>query len=55
MDENNIQILYEGLTEEFQALARMHTTVIGNLLEEFNDQMLLMLGTERASKKIAQG
>ena len=48
-------MVHEDLIEEFQALASMHTTVIRNLLEEFNDQMLLMLGTERASKKIAQG
>ena len=47
MDENNIQILDEDLTEEFQALARTHTMTIKNLLEEFNDdQLLLMLDTE---------
>ena len=37
MDENSIQILREDLIEEFQALARTHTTAIRNLLEEFND------------------
>ena len=47
IDENNVQILREDLNKEFQALARTHTTVIGNLLQEFNDdQLLLMLETE---------
>ena len=40
MDENNIQILREDLTEEFHTLAGTHTTAIGNLLEEFNDDQL---------------
>ena len=47
MDENSIQILHEDLTKEFQALDQTHTTAIGNLLEEFNnDQLLLMIETE---------
>ena len=37
MDENNIQMVREDLTEDFQALAKTHTIEIGNLLEEFND------------------
>ena len=42
MNENSIQILHEDLTEEFQALAKSHTTAIEQLLEEFNeDQMFL--------------
>ena len=51
MDKKSIQILHEDLTEEFQALACTHTTAIGTLLEEFNnDQLLLaieMKGYER--------
>ena len=47
MDENNIQLVREDLAEDFLALAKMHTTEIGNLLEEFNnDQLLLMIETE---------
>ena len=37
MDENSIQILREDLTEEFQALAKTHTTAIEQLLEELID------------------
>ena len=49
MDENNIQMVWEDLTVDFQALAKMHTTVIESLLKEFNnDQLLHMLETERA-------
>ena len=33
MDESSIQILREDLTEEFQALAKTHTTTIEHLLE----------------------
>ena len=51
MDENSIQVLHEDLTEEFRALASTHTTTIGKLLEEFNDdQLLSMLDTENASR-----
>ena len=47
MDKNNIKILREDLTAEFQAFTQTHTTVIGNLLEEFNDdQLLLSIETE---------
>ena len=42
MNKNSIQVLCEDLTEEFQALARTHTTAIGTLLEEFNDDQLLL-------------
>ena len=42
MDENNIQVLREDLTEEFHALAHTHTTAIGTLLEEFTDDQLLL-------------
>mgnify|MGYP007132919331 CR=1 FL=1 len=42
MDENCIQILREYLTEEFHALTQTHTTVIGHLLEEFNDDLMLL-------------
>ena len=49
MDENNIQMVWEDLTEDFQALAKIHTTEIGNLLKEFNDdQLLLLIETEQA-------
>ena len=55
MDESSIQVLQEYLTA-FQALASTHTTAIGNLLAEFDDdQLLLMLETERAFKKATQG
>ena len=37
MDESSIQILREDLTEEFQALAKTHTTAIEQLLEELID------------------
>ena len=43
MDEYNIQMVQEDLTEDFQALAKTHTMEIGNLLEEFNDDQLLLL------------
>ena len=47
MDENNIQLLREDLTEEFYALARSHTTAIEQVLEDFNDdQMLFRLEAE---------
>ena len=56
MDESNIQVLREDLTDEFQALASTHTTAIGNLLEEFNDdQLLLVLETKFAFKEAASG
>ena len=42
MDENNIQILYKDLTEEFHALAKTQTTSIRHLLEEFNDDQMLL-------------
>ena len=49
MDDNNIQMIREDLTEDFHALADAHTKAIGTLLEEFNDdQMLLMIETEQA-------
>ena len=41
MDENNIQLFYEDLTEEFHALAKSHTTTIEQLLEDFNDDQML--------------
>ena len=41
MDENNIQLLCEDLTEEFHALAKSHTTAIEQLLEDFNDDHML--------------
>mgnify|MGYP000149640667 CR=1 FL=1 len=41
-DDNNIQVLRENLTEEFQALALSHTTAIGNLSEGFTDDQLLL-------------
>ena len=40
MDENNIQILREDLTEEFHAFAKTHTMTIGHVLEEFNDDQM---------------
>ena len=47
MDENDIRILCEDLTNAFQALVQTHTTTIGRLLEEFNgNQMLLRLESE---------
>ena len=42
MDKNNIKNLREDLIAEFQAFTQTHTTVIGNLLEEFNDDRLLV-------------
>ena len=52
MDETSIHVLQEDLTDEFQALASTHTTAIGNLLEEFNDdQLLLVLETKCAFKE----
>ena len=47
MDENNIQILRENLTEEYHNLAKSHTAAIEQLLEEFNDdQMMFRLEAE---------
>ena len=42
MDENNIQLLWEDLTDKFHAhaLAQMHTTGIGTLRKEFTDEQL---------------
>ena len=49
MDDTSIQMICEGLTKDFHALADVHTKAIRKLLEELNDnQMLLMLDTERA-------
>ena len=42
MDENNIQLLREDLTEEFHAMAKSHTTTIEQLLEDFNDDKMLL-------------
>ena len=56
MDENNIQILREDLTEEFHAFAKTHTMTIGHVLEEFNDdQMLLRLDSEAYECERIQG
>ena len=57
MDAENysIQMFREDLTEDFQSLASTHTTTIGNILEEFNEEQLLMLGTEQALKETTQG
>ena len=42
-------MVQEDLTEDFQASAKTHTTEIGNLIEEFNDdQLLLLIEMERA-------
>ena len=47
MDENNIQILGEDLTEEYHNLAKSHTAAIEQLLEDFNDdQMIFRLEAE---------
>ena len=47
MDENNIELLREDVTEEYHALAMSHTAAIEQLLEEFNDdQMLFRLEAE---------
>ena len=47
MDENNIELLREDVTEEYHALAMSHTAAIEQLLEEFNDdQMLFRLESE---------
>ena len=47
MDENNIQLLREDLTEEYHTLAKSYTAAIERLLEEFNDdQMLFRLEAE---------
>ena len=47
MDEINIQILRENLTEEYHNLAKSHTATIEQLLEEFNnDQMMFLLEVE---------
>ena len=55
MDENNIQILHEELTEELHALSQTHTTTIRHLFEEFNDnQMLLRLDSEAYERKCIQ-
>ena len=48
-------MVWGDLTEDFQALASMHITTIENLLEEFNDQLLLMLGNKHAFKEAALG
>ena len=42
MDENNILLLREDLTEEFHAMAKSHTTTIEQLLEDFNDDKMLL-------------
>ena len=55
MDEINIHILREYLTEEFHALAQTHTMTIRHLLEEFNDdQMLLRLDSEAYEREHIQ-
>ena len=47
MDKNSIQMVWEDVTKDFQALAKTHTTTIESLLEEFNnDQLLIMLETK---------
>ena len=56
MDESSIQVLREDLPDECQALESMHTTAIGNFLDEFNDdQLLLVLETKFAFKEAASG
>ena len=47
MDEDNIELLREDLTEEYHTLAKSHIAAIEQLLEEFNDdQMLFRLEAE---------
>ena len=41
MDENNIQLFREYLTEECHNLAKSHTAAIEQLLEEFNDDQIV--------------
>ena len=41
MDESNIQILRGDLTEEQHNLAKSHTAAIEQLLEEFNDDLMM--------------
>ena len=42
MDEYNIHMFREDLTEEFHALAQTYTMMIGTLLLEFTDDQLLL-------------
>ena len=68
MDDTSIQTLREDLTEEYHTLAASHTAAIEQLLEEFNDDLMvfrleaeayeeerLATGTNRAPTTNEQG
>ena len=38
MDENNIQLLREDLTEEFSSLAQTHSKEVKKLFHDFEDE-----------------
>ena len=51
MDENSINMIREDLMEDLHALTDVRTKAIGTLLEEFNDDlMMLMIKAEQALK-----
>ena len=50
MDGNNIQMIWEDLTEDFHTLADAHTKAMGTFSEEFNDNLMMwMIDTTQAS------
>ena len=55
MDENNIELQREDLTEEFYSLAQTHSEEVKKLLKEFEDEQLqLALNLERYEQKRTQ-